>query len=42
VIKRQFGCVKVRFEGLMNNIAQLLTLFALANLYPARKRLMAA
>jgi hypothetical protein len=30
VIKRQFGCLKVRYRGLMNNTAQLTTLFALA------------
>ena len=42
VIKRQFGYMKVRFKGLMKNTAQVLTLFALANLYLARKRLMAA
>ena len=42
VIKRQFGYMKVRFKGLMKNTAQVVTLFALANLYLARKRLMAA
>ena len=42
VIKRQFGYMKVRFKGLMKNTAQVLTLFALANLYLVRKRLMAA
>jgi transposase, IS5 family len=42
VIKRQFGYREVRFKGLMKNTAQVLTLFALANLYLARKRLMAA
>lgn len=40
VIKRQFGYVKVRFRGLMKNTAQLTTLFALSNLWMARKRLM--
>jgi IS5 family transposase len=30
----------VRFKGLAKNTAQLLTLFALANLYQARRRLM--
>ena len=37
VIKRQFGYMKVRFKGLMKNTAQIVTLFALANLYLARK-----
>jgi len=40
VIKRQFGYVKVRFRGLMKNTAQLNTLFALSNLWMARKQLM--
>jgi IS5 family transposase len=39
VIKRQFGHVKVRYRGLAKNTAQLQTLFALANLWMARKRL---
>jgi len=39
VIKRQFGLVKVRFRGLQKNTAHLLTLFALSNLWMARKRL---
>jgi IS5 family transposase len=39
VIKRQFGHVKVRYRGLAKNTAQLHTLFALANLWMARKRL---
>jgi len=42
VVKRQFGYTKVRFKGLMKNTAQIVTLFALANLYLARRRLMAA
>ncbi len=41
VIKRQFGLVKVRFRGLQKNTAQLLTLFALSNLWMARRQLMA-
>src|SRR5262245_11824145 len=41
VVKRQFGYTKVRFKGLMKNTAQIVTLFALANLYLARRRLMA-
>ena len=41
VIKRQFGYVKVRFKGLAKNTAQILTLFALSNLWMARKKLLA-
>jgi len=41
VIKRQFGDVKSRCWGLMKNAAQVATLFALANLYMARHRLLA-
>jgi IS5 family transposase len=41
VIKRQFGLMKVRFRGLDKNTAHLLTLFALSNLWMARKKLMA-
>ncbi|TLY53232.1 MAG: IS5 family transposase [Gammaproteobacteria bacterium] len=41
VVKRQFGYVKVRFRGLAKNHAQILTLFALSNLWMARKRLLA-
>lgn len=40
VIKRQFGHVKVRYRGLKKNTAQLHTLFALSNLWMARKTLM--
>ena len=40
VIKRQFGLVKVRFRGLQKNTAHLLTLFALSNLWMARRTLM--
>ena len=39
VIKRQFGFVKVRYRGLVKNSAQLMTLFALSNLWMARKSL---
>ena len=42
VIKRQFGFVKVRYRGLAKNTAQLKTLFALSNLWMARRPLMAA
>lgn len=41
VIKRQFGFVKVRYRGLAKNTAQLTTLFALSNLWMARRELMA-
>jgi IS5 family transposase len=41
VIKRQFGLVKVRFRGLAKNTAHVVTLFALSNLWMARKQLMA-
>lgn len=40
VIKRQFGYTKVDFRGLAKNTAQLVTLFALSNLWIARKQLM--
>jgi IS5 family transposase len=40
VIKRQFGLAKVRFRGLGKNTAQVVTLFALSNLWIARKKLM--
>lgn len=41
VVKRQFGFVKVRFKGLAKNTAQIVTLFALANLWLVRKKLLA-
>ena len=41
VIKRQFGLAKVRFKGLAKNTAHVVTLFALSNLWMARKQLMA-
>jgi IS5 family transposase len=40
VIKQQFGHVKVRYRGLAKNTAQLKTLFALANLWMARQKLL--
>ncbi len=40
VIKRQFGYTKVRFRGLAKNTAQLTTLFALSNLWMARRFLL--
>lgn len=41
VIKRQFGLVKVRFRGLAKNTAHIVTLFALSNLWMARRQLIA-
>ncbi len=41
VIKRQFGHMKVRYRGLAKNAAQLLTLFALSNLWMVRKHVLA-
>ena len=40
VIKRQFGYAKVRYRGLAKNTAQVLTLFALSNLWLARRHLL--
>ena len=40
VIKRQFGYVKVRYRGLAKNTAQLHMLFALSNLWMARRALL--
>lgn len=42
VIKRQFGFTKVRYRGLAKNTAQLVTLFALSNLWMARTSLLGA
>ena len=42
VIKRQFGYEKVRFRGLAKNTAQMLTLFALSNLWMVRRHLLAS
>ena len=41
VIKRQFELLKVRFKGLAKNTAHVVTLFALSNLWMARKKLIA-
>lgn len=41
VLKCQFGYVRTRYRGLKKNAQQLFTLFALVNLYQARKPLMA-
>lgn len=40
VIKRQFGHVKVRYRELKKNTGQLYTLFALANLWMVRRRIL--
>ena len=40
VVKRQFGFVKVRYRGLKKNTLALHTLFALSNLWMARKKLL--
>lgn len=42
VVKCVFGYVKTRFEGLAKNSVQIVTLFALSNLYAARKRLISS
>ena len=42
VIKCQFGFTKVRHKGLAKNTAQLMTLFALSNVWMARRQLMGA
>ena len=42
VIKRQFGYTKVRYRGLAKNTAQIVTLFALSNLWMVRRQLMGA
>ena len=39
VLKRQFGFTKVRYRGITKNAAQLMTLFALGNVWMARKKL---
>ncbi len=41
-MKRQFGFTKVRYRGLAKNTAQIVTLFALGNLWLARRQLMEA
>ena len=38
ITKRQFGHTRVRYRGLAKNTAQLITLFALGNLWLCRKR----
>jgi IS5 family transposase len=40
VLKQQFGFLKVRYRGLKKNTGQLVMLYALANLWLARRRLL--
>lgn len=40
VIKRQFGYTKVRYRGLAKSTAQVLTLFALSNVWMTRRQLL--
>lgn len=40
VVKRQFGYTKVRYRGLAKNTAQVLTLFALSNLWMVRRSML--
>jgi len=40
VLKRQFGFTKVRYRGLAKNTAQIVTLFALSNLWIGRRQLL--
>jgi len=42
VVKQQFGYAKVRYRGLAKNTARLTMLFALSNLWMARRQVMAA
>jgi IS5 family transposase len=42
IVKMLWGHAKVRYKGLMKNALQFFTLFALANLYLARRRLLPA
>ena len=42
VVKRQFGHVKVRYRGLKRNTQQLISMFALSNLWMVRSKLMGA
>jgi IS5 family transposase len=42
VVKRLWGFAKVRYRGLAKNLARAQAMFALANLYLARRRLLPA
>jgi len=41
VVKRLWGHTKVRYRGIQKNLAQMYTLFGLANVFRVRRRLMA-
>ena len=40
VLKQQFGCAKLRHRGLAKNTARLTMLFALSNLWTARRQIL--
>jgi len=40
ILKRQFGYAKARYRGLAKNTAQVMTLFALGNVWMARRKLL--
>jgi IS5 family transposase len=42
VVKQQFGHAKVRYRGLAKNTARLTMLFALSNLWMARRQVLGA
>ena len=42
IVKQLWGFTKVRYRGLAKNTARLFTMFALANLYMVRRRLLAS
>ena len=42
MIKQQFGYAKVRYRGLEKNTARLTMLFALGNLWMARRQILRA
>ena len=42
VVKQQFGYAKVRYRGLAKNTARLTMLFALGNLWMARRQILGA
>lgn len=41
-LKRKFGHTKARYSGLAKSAAQIVTLFALSNLWSARRKLLEA
>lgn len=42
VVKRLWGFAKLRYRGIAKNLARAFTMFALANLYMVRRRLVQA